>query len=277
MSKLSVCLKHSFQVFHSFLLPVFMAFLLDPTIFVVFFQKTFIESIWIWPIFLLFFVLKMYFLAGIFGIYLDLSVRKSCTFHFKNFHEYASQNWLTSFIFITFPVAVHLFFFILIKGVPISPFQMSVVFNLALCFWLAKVFINKYLIKPFALSPRPLTINRQNFLFLFVLFVAHLNIFYLSQKNSAGFFDWPRISILLFQYVSFLSFIYFIHLMIQNYPQVKSNPSKKVLVLINPLGPAIVEGLASVIMRWVNPPLFTVLRSLTPKDYEIREFNRVFW
>ncbi len=52
---------------------------------------------------------------------------------------------------------------------------------------------------------------------------------------------------------------------------------QKELLLINPLGGgSILELLTSVILRFY-PPVFVVLSALTPDDYTVRSFSRVFW
>jgi hypothetical protein len=56
----------------------------------------------------------------------------------------------------------------------------------------------------------------------------------------------------------------------------RPHPEKE-LLLINPLGGgSILELLTSVILRFY-PPVFVVLSALTPSDYTIRSFSRVFW
>ena len=60
------------------------------------------------------------------------------------------------------------------------------------------------------------------------------------------------------------------------YHQHHPAPSKE-LLLINPLGGgSIVELLTAVILRFY-PPVFVVLAALTPPEYTVRSFSRIFW
>ncbi|HOY10167.1 MAG TPA: radical SAM protein [Candidatus Omnitrophota bacterium] len=84
--------------------------------------------------------------------------------------------------------------------------------------------------------------------------------------------------ILISKYLYVLLFILITKFILDGLPAVASfYSSHRELLLINPLGGGTIwEGLASLVLR-SDPPVFTVIKALTPSPYTIRMFSRVFW
>ena len=80
------------------------------------------------------------------------------------------------------------------------------------------------------------------------------------------------------KYMHALMFIFLSMIILKKSPyRQRHPPPEKELLLINPLGGgSILEFLTSVILRFY-PPVFVVLAALTPPDYTVRSFSRVFW
>jgi radical SAM superfamily enzyme YgiQ (UPF0313 family) len=92
--------------------------------------------------------------------------------------------------------------------------------------------------------------------------------FYLS--NFLGFCS---------RYLFFLSYVYITLVIIKQYPVIERTfVSQKDLFFINPYpyGGDLLTGIAYTLWDW-HPPVFVVLKALSPKNYKIREFNNVIW
>ena len=80
------------------------------------------------------------------------------------------------------------------------------------------------------------------------------------------------------KYLHVLLFILIVKFILDGLPFVsKPSSSPRELFLVNPLGGGTLwESLSSLVLR-SHPPVFTVIKALTPANYTVRTFSRVFW
>ena len=78
-------------------------------------------------------------------------------------------------------------------------------------------------------------------------------------------------------YIHVFEFIFCALYILDHYPEIKEKFSNsKEIFLINPMGAEVVQSVGfSGLRRY--PPVFVVLKALSPKTYKFREFNQVLW
>lgn len=87
----------------------------------------------------------------------------------------------------------------------------------------------------------------------------------------------PNIVDFILRYWEILVCVFLARLELRQYPNmIKSYEERKEVYLINPMHGGIVTGIVFSFIK-TYPPLFVVLKALTPKDYSFREFNRTPW
>jgi len=114
-----------------------------------------------------------------------------------------------------------------------------------------------------------------------IFFLCFVNIFLLTFPLiiDIGYFDLQNFFSFLWEVFSYLEFLFFVYLFVSRYPEVEEKYlSQKEIYLINPY-PFIsdkIGGLSAYFYNWY-PPIFVVIKALTPKGYKIREFNNIIF
>ncbi len=111
-----------------------------------------------------------------------------------------------------------------------------------------------------------------------VLYVIYIGILSCQSFVRMKAYVLSDVLVLLSQYVLLLIFVLSTKFILSGYPTVgRRYHSSKELILINPFGGgSFFESMASFALRFY-PPVFTVLKALTPPEYRVRTFSRVFW
>ena len=92
-----------------------------------------------------------------------------------------------------------------------------------------------------------------------------------------GDFHWRNIVSFILNYIHVFEFIFCSLYILDGYPEINEKFSRqKEVFLINPMGAGIVHSLEYWFLR-APPPVFVVLKALSPKTYKFRDFNRVHW
>ena len=82
----------------------------------------------------------------------------------------------------------------------------------------------------------------------------------------------------LIKYLHLLMFILIVKIFLKSYPAVRRHfESRKEIFLINPMGGGSVLSSLSFLGYRYQPSVFAILKALTPPEYRIRTFSRVFW
>jgi len=142
---------------------------------------------------------------------------------------------------------------------------------------LAGWMIRKKYIRPLGISHRPFKFN---LIFLMVIISACLlELLLVKASNfiSIGGFYWRNIAAFSVSYIHVFEFIFCSLSIVGHYPEIieRFNSTPEVF-LINPMGGEVVQSLTYWFVR-LYPPVFVVLKALTPPTYKFREFNQVVW
>ncbi len=79
-------------------------------------------------------------------------------------------------------------------------------------------------------------------------------------------------------YLHLLQFIFIVKILLKSTPGIQEHfKSQKEIFLINPMGGGSVLTSLSFLGYRYHPSVFTVLKALTPPEYRVRVFSRVFW
>ena len=222
--------------------------------------------------------LKILAYGGLLGSLVELVSGEEIVFNFGRFRANAATYWKHYLATVGFPFLIH--FILSIKnfiGIELNVFSFFAFINPLLLFILAKVIIeNKYarLLGP---ERKRMVLTLPIVAALLGLFILTLFIFHLPYILQTADFELSRITGFLHLYLNMLIFTYFSALLLKEYPGVQQVfDIEKEIFLINPLGGGIAFYLSSLFLR-MYPPVFVVIKALTPKRYKFREFNRTVW
>lgn len=222
--------------------------------------------------------LKIFIYGGIYGTLVELISGEKITLEFKRLKINAKKYWKYYSALTIIPL---LFYFSIITnnsfGVRIDAFSFFASINPLLLFILSLMIIRDKYIKPLGLRSRRIPIPLPVLMTMLALFIAGLLVFHLPSILRIPNFELSRITKFIYSYISLLIYIYFVNLALEQYPEVQSKfEHEKEIYLINSPGGGIAFHLSSVLLR-MYPPVFVVIKALTPKGYKFREFNRIFW
>jgi hypothetical protein len=268
-------LVDSLEILHSFFLAVFIPFILEIPVISLFFSAQSLQFLLPF-IFLILLPVKIAVYAGIYGGLAVLASQKEYILTGPLFWVQVKKFWgpyaaLQSFLFL-----IQFLSFILLPSLDYTYWNIFLepVGVMALCVFILK---RDYFTKK---QPSLLRVQVPIRSALWLLSLVAMQIscqlllkqWHLKPPMPAVFLS------LASKYIHALMIIFFYSLIFQASSYRDQHPQpKKELLLINPLGGgSILELLTSVILRFY-PPVFVVLSALTPPDYTVRSFSRVFW
>ena len=279
MINIPPALKKSFAILNSFFIAIFSAFFLDFSIIQSFFDKKITHSLWGILGLMILLPIKIYFLSGLYGIFIEMASEKELFVSFKNLIKNAQNHWKTFTLIWSIPWFIHLVSFTFIPQHHLTFDFIYTHINIFLLYFLSLKLIqkkyNSILLKP----NRKFSLTNNEASFIILLFLINILNYYLSSglllKHEAIF----RLSIFFSKYIQFLTFLYITFLFLNNIPQIKKHFTyEKELYLINPYPfcGGHISSISHTLIEW-HPPIFVVLKALTPKNYKITEFNQRFW
>ena len=264
-------LRQSIALLNSILIPVFILFLVDKI------NLSFLVKYSFILVFILTASLKIYFMSAVGGCILEIISGEDFVFQFRRLHQNAMKLWPG---FLSIFVLVRLIDFIIFVLFPSFRIYKPVYFSLLevmAAFALSQWAVNKKYIAPLDIPRRKFKFRLN---FLMVLILAYLLelilIGVLSSINIGGFY-WRNMLSFMLVYIHAFEFIFSAFYILEQYPLINERyQNKNEVFLINPMGAEIVQSLSYWFMR-LHPPVFVVLKALTPKTYKFREFNQVVW
>ncbi|MCD4780757.1 MAG: radical SAM protein [Candidatus Omnitrophica bacterium] len=260
----------------SFLI-VILAYVLDPMIFIAYFDQPVRESAVGIFILIVFTLIQFLFFSGIYGQLFDVASREVVDLNFDGYCSNLKRYWKIFAIFYLFRWLVHFLFFIYMVDKGITLLAIASFLDIIFLFYVAYYLAYDKYIKPLCLSKRAIKVSREMLavLFVYVLFISVLLNF--EKVDQIVFFHLYRIVIVLLKFASFFIFNYFSFVIIGNYPEIMQRlAGKKEVYLICPSSGGIFDAIASMVHKFY-PPVFIVLKALTPERYRVREFNKVLW
>ena len=220
-------------------------------------------------------VLKIYLLGGIYGSLVELASQEWPDINRKSFFRNARRYWKLYLLFIMLHFSANLLLAVAFEHLGLRRNFENFFFDFLLLYFMGFFIIrDKYKdISP----PRHgnITLSLQQSLGVLSLFVINaliINLKHIPHLSGNWLSNEP---IFIYMYLHFLTFVYFITLILNASPQIEHSYDKpKEIYLVNPVSGGIIIG--SFFFRF-NPPLFVTLKALTPPGYHFREFNKVTW
>jgi hypothetical protein len=256
------------SILNSLLIFVFVLFLIEKLDFLYLLRFNFIF------ISLIIGSLKVYVMSGVSGCIIEILSGEEIVLQFRRIHQNAKDLWpgfLITYVLISF---LDFSLFIFVPSFRIwRPLFFSMT-GIAATIVLAQWTVNKKYIGPLGIARGHINFDLN---FLIVLIAAFLLELALSGPIQSGNFLWRNVLTLMLGYIHVFEFIFCSLYILDGYPEIKEKfRGQKEIFLINPMGPGILQSLATWFMRF-HPPAFVVLKALSSKTYKFREFSRVIW
>jgi radical SAM superfamily enzyme YgiQ (UPF0313 family) len=228
-------------------------------------------------IFLITASLKIYCMSAMGGCILEIISGEEIVLRIRRVHQNAMKLWPG---FLVVFVIIRLIDFLLFVLFPAFRIWRTVYFSLLeviAAYVLARWAINQKYTGPLGIPAVKFKFGSN---FIMVIILAYLSelilVGVLSPIPSGGFY-WRNILAFMLNYIHVFEFIFCSLYILDHYPEINKKFSlQKEVFLINPMGARVVDGLASIGFNRY-PPVFVVLKALSPKTYKFHEFNRVIW
>ena len=265
-------LSKSFSILHSCLSIVLITYLLD-----VIFARLVYLGMWALAM-LLVLPAKVWVFSGIYGALVELVSGEEIVFKLSHVKRNAKEFWK---IYLLFAVMPFLFYAVMIlSGINLLHISIYVIYahlNIFIMYGMAHFIFHKKYCRPGARQKVKPVMTGKMFVTLFVLYALYVLIFDLPYFYDPDAFDLTRITLIGFNYLNFMIFLYLAIVLQEQHPEVeKSFIHEKEIYLVNPLGGGLFFHLGSMALRHY-PPVFVVIKALSPKGYQFREFNQHSW
>lgn len=270
-------LKRSFHLLNTLFLPIAAVFLLDRSFLLLYLRGILTTPASVLLITLLHIPFKVYLLSGIYGALIEIVSEENMTLRLKNVRRNSRECWVYYLVLSALPVLIYYILFSFFPKTKIPLIFATAHFDILVLYAFLILAVRKKYIKAFNLAKRSIALKSMDILALAGLYMVSITFFYLFQTPEIqGSNLWP-IPLFFFKYLSLLTFLYLAALLLGSYPEIKEKvTSKRELFLVNPLAGGIFNGIACAFID-LYPPLFVVLKALTPKTYGFKEFNRIPW
>lgn len=264
--------KKSFSILNTSLLPVLIIYILNVISAKLTYLNLGILAVILIP------PLKIFIYSGTCGMLIELVSNEEIVPKFERFMINAKKYWKCYFVIVAFPFLVYLFFVKnIVSPAKIDLFSFFSYINPLLLFIFAVIIIRDKYGKAINMKKAALPFPLSAITPLLLLFIAELFFFHLPYFIEFQNFSLSRITYFFYIYINLLIFVYCSCLTIDHFSKIKERFTRgKEIYLINPLGGGLAFHLSSYFIR-SYPPLFVVIKALTPKTYGFREFNRFPW
>lgn len=228
-------------------------------------------------VFLITGLLKIYFISGISGCLLEIISGEEIVLQFRRMHQNAKDLWQGVLIVFVVILLIDFSLFSLFPSFRVwKPLYFSLLETIA-AIVLAQWTINKKYIGPSGLVRRRFKLNLGFLLVIIPAYFLELMLVRVSDFIHLGDFHAASVLPFILNYIHVFEFIFCSLYILDAYPEIHEKFSRqKEIFLVSPVGARIVDSLVSLFLRGF-PPVFVVLKALSPKTYKFREFNRVIW
>ncbi|MFA5259702.1 MAG: radical SAM protein [Candidatus Omnitrophota bacterium] len=226
---------------------------------------------------ILFAALKIFVCSGVYATLVELRSGEEMLVSLKSFLRNAKGYWYVFAILELFLFSVNLVLFSCFPNSKLLHPHVAVHVNILLQFIFAyTVVYRKYLI-PMRLGKGRTFLPRTDVLTITGLFVMSLALHYLTflpRHDSFG----ERLGSFGLVGLQLLTFIYISGCLLNGYPEIQERflKRKEIYLVIPPGGCGLIFNIFFLMFR-PYPPIFIILKALTPKEYDFREFFQVIW
>ncbi|HOY09497.1 MAG TPA: radical SAM protein, partial [Candidatus Omnitrophota bacterium] len=219
--------------------------------------------------------LKIYLLSGIYGSLVGVAAQEEPAVDRKSFFKNARRYWKLYFVCLAFHFLSNVLLAVMFDHWNLPRNFENFFFDFLLLYFMGFFLIKDKYSKTAPLRhSRILVTPKQScgVLLLFVLNALIINLNHLLPLKDSWLSNEP---VFLYTYIHFLTFTFFITLILNSYPEIEQSYDKpREIYLVNPVSGGIILG--SFFFRFY-PPIFVTLKALTPSGYHFREFNKITW
>ncbi len=270
--------QRALGILNSFLVSVFVTFLFDVDVTLTYFEESLIKSGFGFLVIISLFFINLIFYSGFYGCFLEMATNEQMVFTFKSFRTNIRKLWKICLFFSFLPLVVHFILFVYLRDKNLTIDTISAYLNIPTLLFLSFGIIATKYLRPLKLQKRKVTISLRSTGVIFILYTLYILNFHWPQfVQGPIILDPLRIATFLSKYIYLLSFLYISILILTCYPEIyEKYTAGPGLILIHPAHGGVLPGIAfSIISNY--PPVFVILKTLTPEHYRIREFNRNIW
>ena len=222
--------------------------------------------------------LKIFVYSGVYATLVELRSGEELLVSFKRFLRNAWTFWYVYAVLELFLFSINLVLFACFPNSEILHPHTAVHVNILLQFVFAyTVVYRKYLVL-LRLGKRRVPLSSQDVLTVAALFAAGLALHYMLAVLPGTDSFLARSGLFVFAWLQLLTFIYISGCLLNGYPEIRQQfcRRKEIYLVIPQGGAGLVFNLFFLLYR-PYPPIFIILKALTPKEYHFREFFQVIW
>jgi len=269
MSDLRQKFFRTVAILNSLLISVFILFMIDKLGFLFFqFGLNYIQ------VFLILLPFKVYCLSALGAGILEIISAEQIVFRFRRWHHNAitlAPGFLI--VFAAGPLIDFLLFALFPSFRLFSVTLLEVVFVIFLAQWAAE---KKYIASS-GIMRRRVSFNLGFLIMMLLVLFLEFLLARGAYRVPVGGLSWLNMNLFVQEYIRVFEFIFVSLYIFDHYPEISEKfREQKEIFLIFPMGSGIIEGLGSLFFP-PHPPFFAVLKALSPKTYQFREFTRNLW
>jgi hypothetical protein len=277
MSDRKNLLSQAVAIVNSFLSAVIIFYLLNHWTILFVYQWLKINAQSVVFVQVLLFLIRTFISAGLWGCLVQMASGEIILFDLSHFRNNALKFWWASFIILSLPFLVHFCLWAFFAQHNISLSDILNFFSFPLLFFATFLLVSWIYLRPLRILKKKIVLDRKNTLTLFSLFLVNLLAYGLLRLDIISSFIFTQGLKFFLEYLNVLSFVYLSLLLLTSYPEVtRKFQNEKELFLIYPPFGGVLTALSLISHRF-HPPLFVILKALTPKNYKIRIFNSILW
>ena len=227
---------------------------------------------------LAFTALKIFVYSGVYATLVELRSGEEVLVSFKRFLKNAGTYWYVYAILELFLFSVNLALFSYFPNAQLLHPHTAVHVNILLQFVFAYTVVYRKYLVPMGLPRRRVSLPGRDVFMITGLFAITLALHYeLTALTGHDSFA-ARGGRFIFLGIELLTFIYVTGCLLDRYPEIQEQYlNRKEIYLVIPQGGAgLIFNIFFLIYR-PYPPIFIILKALTPKEYHFREFFQVIW
>jgi len=266
-------LTSAFQLLHTYISPVFLLFFLDEAVVTTYIPPGIVAS---QKFFLavLCYIGKLVIGSGACGTLSELLSGEKYSVTIHDFWRNVRDFWLLTMLMHILKVG--LLFFVYFWDQTAHLALLGACLDLPLLFFLSGIILHKKYRAQVGFHWRSGTFPVRTMGPIVLVFAVQAAVFFLQSSSPVK--EGALLAVFISKYLYILLFILITKFILDGLPAIRDFYSARAeLFLVNPLGGGTIwESLASLVLR-SHPPVFTVIKALTPPAYTVRTFSRILW
>ncbi|MFA5260318.1 MAG: radical SAM protein, partial [Candidatus Omnitrophota bacterium] len=275
MNKIPPILQSAFHILNTYISSVILIYLCEESVWGTYTQLLAPGSygiILIIPVF----IFKLFIYSGIYGALVELSSGQEYCVTLDRFWLNMKTFWRSYLVLQV--IKITLLFLIYMLAPKANLTLIGLWLDIPILFLMPLLIIRKKYTNPFELKRTPIRLAAAEGGLLLTL-IAVQSAAFIIAKMFAGKSPGTFLGLMfLTKYLHLLLFILIAGIHLKSHPRIREHfKSQNEIFLVNPMGGGSVMTSLSFLSYRYHPSVFSVLKALTPPEYRIRVFSRVFW